>query len=69
MSDVVFVLLTVVLFAVLALVVRGGGEAVNAVNAVGLVLAIGLAVVPGRRPAVPGAVLMTTTTAGVIFVV
>ena len=69
MPDVAFVLLTVALFAVLALDRAGGGEAVSAANLVGLILAVGADGLPGRRPAVPGAVLMSTTTAGVIFIV
>ena len=42
MQDLVFLAVIVVVFAVLALIVRGGREAVSAENIVGLVVACGL---------------------------
>ena len=68
MADVIFVALTIAVFVVLGFVREGGGAAVSAVNAVGLVRGRRPGGLPGRGPAVPGAVLMSTTTAGVIFI-
>ena len=60
MSDLLFVVVTIALFAVLAAVGAGGGAAVNAENLVGLVLAVVADRVPGGRPALPGAFLMSS---------
>ena len=57
MPDVWYVLLTVVLFGLLALVVKAVETAVSAANLVGLILAVVLTVFLVVGPTVPGAVL------------
>ena len=68
MADVIFVALTIAVFVILGVGREGGGAAVSAENAVGLVVRRRPGGLPGRGPAVPGAVLMSPDLGGVVFI-